>query len=85
MTPKEKAEYLIEKFKNIEVYLSIEPTDVQCKISELEGEQTPIECALITINEMIGLAESMDYTHGIMDNLLDVRCELNTMIIGENK
>ena len=83
MTPKERAEYLIEKFKNIEVYLTTEPTDIQCKIGELEGIETPIECALITINEMICFAESMDYTHGMMNYLLDVRCELNTLILGE--
>lgn len=83
MTPKEKAEALVEKFKNIEVYLSIEPTNIQCKISELEGEETPIECALITINEMIEFVKTTDYTHGMMNYLLDVRCELNTLMLGE--
>jgi len=83
MKPKERAKYLIEKFENVKVYLSIEPTDIECSISDLEGEETSVECALITINEMIELLKTLDYNNGMMNYLLDVRCELNTLILGE--
>jgi hypothetical protein len=83
MTPKEKAKYLIEKFKKIEVYVSTEPTDIELTIGDLEGEETSVECALITINEMIEFVKTMEYSHGIINYLLDVECELNTVILGE--
>ena len=83
MTPKEKAKNLIQKFNKVKVYISTDPSDIQCSISELQGEETSAECSLIAVNEMIELLKGMEYNSGIMNYLLDVRCELNTLILGD--
>lgn len=77
MTPKEKAEDLVNQFRMV-----LMNENTECG-NEILCTSIAQENALITVNEMIKLTESMDYTHGIMNYLLDVRCELNTLILGE--
>jgi hypothetical protein len=54
MTPKEKAQELINKFKRIELYHSMEPTDFDCEIQHISSATyTAKQCALITVEEII--------------------------------
>ncbi len=52
MTPKEKAQELVDKFNNVEIYISIEPKDIECKIKHTEGD-TAKHCALVAVDEII--------------------------------
>jgi len=52
MTPKEKAEELFNKFNKVEIYISIEPTDIECEIKHTQGN-TAKKCALITVDEIL--------------------------------
>jgi hypothetical protein len=67
MTPKERAEDLVNQFRMV---LMNEDTDCG---NEILCTSIAIKNALITINEMIELVKTTDYTHGIMNYLLDVR------------
>ena len=77
MTPKEKAEDLVNQFRMV-----LMDEDTECG-NEILCTSIACENALITINEMIDFAKTMDYTNSIMNYLLDVRCEINTLILGE--
>ena len=77
MTPKEKAEDLVNQFRMV-----LMNEDTECG-NEILCTSIAIENALITVNEMIEFVKTTDYTHGMMNYLLDVRCELNTLILGE--
>jgi len=53
MTPKEKAKELVEKFKKVELYDSMEPTDLDCKIENITSSSfTAKQCALICLEEL---------------------------------
>ncbi len=54
MTPKEKAQELVDKFNNVEIYISIEPKDIECQIKHTEGDAAK-QCAIIAVDEMIKL------------------------------
>jgi len=54
MTPKEKAEELINKFNKVEIYISIEPTDIECELKHTQGN-TAKQCALITVDEILSI------------------------------
>lgn len=77
MTAKEKAEDLVNQFRMV-----LMNEDTECG-NEILCTSIAIENALITINEMIEFVKTTDYTHGMMNYLLDVRCELNTLMLGE--
>jgi hypothetical protein len=54
MTPQEKAQELVSKFKEVEIYLSIEPTDIDLKIKYITSSSyTAKQCALIAVEEII--------------------------------
>jgi hypothetical protein len=54
MTPKEKAKELIDKFKEVELYDSMEPTDLDCKIKDITSSSfTAKQCASIAVDEII--------------------------------
>jgi hypothetical protein len=54
MTPEEKAQGLVSKFKEVEIYLSIEPTDIDLKIKYITSSSyTAKQCALIAVNELL--------------------------------
>ena len=54
MTPQEKAKELVSKFKEVEIYLSIEPTDIDLKIKYITSSSyTAKQCALIAVNELL--------------------------------
>ena len=71
MTPKERSEDLVNQFRMV-----LMNEDTECG-NEILCTSIAIENALITINEMIEFVKTTDYTHGMMNYLLDVRCELN--------
>ena len=78
MKPKERAKELRDKH----LYCYLNPAyPLHDRFDVMQAS----EQALITVNEMIELVKTMDYTHGIMNYLLDVRCELNTMAIGKSE
>lgn len=77
MEPKLKAEDLVNQFRMV-----LMNEDTECG-NEILCTSIALENALITINEMIEFVKTMDYTHGMMNYLLDVRCELNTLMLGE--
>ena len=52
MTPKEKAKELVDRFNNIEIYISIEPTDIECQIKHTQCDAAK-QCALIVVDEII--------------------------------
>ena len=65
MTPKEKAQELVDKFNNVEIYISIEPTDIECQIKHTEGDAAK-QCALIAVDEIIKLLVDLsdgDFTY----------------------
>ena len=78
MTPKEKAEDLVNKHLNIN--LSQVDDLVNGIRIRLAQENT-----LITVNEMLNTLNETEVYSKYANYWLDVRCELNTMIIGENK
>lgn len=54
MTPKEKAAELVDKFKKVELYHSMEPTDFDCEIKDISSASfTAKQCALIAVDEII--------------------------------
>lgn len=54
MTPKEKAKELVDKFKKVELYHSMEPTDFDCEIKDISSASfTAKQCALICVDEII--------------------------------
>jgi hypothetical protein len=63
MTPKGKAEELIEKFKKVELYHSMEPTDFDCQIKHISSASyTAKECALIAVDEICEILEDNGFT-----------------------
>ncbi len=52
MTPKEKALELVGRFGNVEIFISIEPTNIECKIKETDWSGTAKQCALIAADEI---------------------------------
>ena len=78
MTPKEKAEGLVNKHLNI-------------NLSQVNGLVDGIrirlaqENALMTVNEILNTLNETECYSNNVNYLLDVRCELNTMITRENK
>ena len=78
MTPKEKAERLVNKHLNINLSQVNELVDgIRIRLAQ--------ENALITVNEILNTLNETECYSNNSNYWLDVRCELNTMIIGENK
>jgi hypothetical protein len=59
MTPKEKAEELFNKFNKVEIYISIEPRDIECEIKHTQGNTTK-QCALIAVDEILSMGIMSD-------------------------
>lgn len=54
MTPKEKAEEILERFGNIEIFIPQEPKDIDCKLNDLPSRWwIKQQCALIAVDEII--------------------------------
>ena len=54
MTPNEKADELVEKFKKVELYHSMEPKDFDYQIKHISSASyTAKQCALITVDEIL--------------------------------
>jgi hypothetical protein len=69
LKPYGKAIQLINKFEKLDVYLDF---SYAC------------ESALILVNEIIKEVYESDSPIGVYNYWLDVRCELNTILLGEN-
>lgn len=52
MTAQEKAKELIDKFGKVNVYISIEPRDIECSAKDLDSN-TSKQCALIAVDEIL--------------------------------
>tara|TARA_S200002703_G_C3608515_1_gene186854 strand:- start:289 stop:516 length:228 start_codon:yes stop_codon:yes gene_type:complete len=75
MTPKEKAEDLVNKHLNINLSQVDDLVDgIRIRLAQ--------ESALITVEENIYTSENCFYKEEL-NYWLDVRCELNTLILGE--
>lgn len=54
LTPKEMAQYLIKRFGEPCIYISIEPRDIDCSLNETHGgRRTSIEIALIAVDVIL--------------------------------
>ena len=54
MTEKQKALDLVHKFKQVELFDSNEPTDLDCKIEDITSSSfTAKQCALIAVDEIL--------------------------------
>ena len=65
MTPKEKAQELVNNFSNVEIYISIEPTDIECQLKHTQCDAAK-QCAIIAVDEMIKLLVDLsdgDFTY----------------------
>jgi hypothetical protein len=81
MTPKEKAKELVDKFKQVELYDSMEPTDLDCKIQDITSSSfTAKQCALIAVNEILKDREEIDGMRVINDPYwLEVKQEIEKL------
>ena len=53
MTPKEKAEEIMEMFGGIEIYIPLEKKDIDCKLNDLPSRwHIKRQCALIAVDEI---------------------------------
>lgn len=52
MTPKDKAKELVDKIGNIQLYIDLEPRNIEGKIKYFD-EYLVKECALIAVDEII--------------------------------
>ena len=57
MTPKEKAEALIKRFNKVEIFLNIEPSNIETNLKNVDCDANK-QCALIAVNEML---EELDH------------------------
>ena len=54
MTPQEKANEILERFGNIEIFIPQEPKDIDCKLNDLPSRWwIKQQCALIAVDEII--------------------------------
>ena len=58
MTPKEKAIEIINLFKNVPIYISKEPTDIDETMAYIDNDAVK-QCALIAVDEIIQYQEKM--------------------------
>lgn len=65
MTPKEKAKDLVEKIGNVQLYIYLEPSNIEGKIKYFDNDLVK-ECALIAVDEIIEYHESL-YNKGLKD------------------
>jgi hypothetical protein len=81
MTPKEKVKELVDKFKQVELYDSMEPTDLDCKIQDITSSSfTAKQCALIAVNEILKDREEIDGMRVINDPYwLEVKQEIEKL------
>jgi len=81
MTPTEKAIELVDKFKQVELYDSMEPTDLDCKIQDITSSSfTAKQCALIAVNEILKDREEIDGMRVINDPYwLEVKQEIEKL------
>ena len=81
MTPTEKAIELVDKFKQVELYDSMEPTDLDCKIQDITSSSfTAKQCALIAVNEILKDREEIDGMRIINDPYwLEVKQEIEKL------
>jgi hypothetical protein len=62
MTTKEKAKELVEKFKKVELYHSMEPTDFDCRIEDITSSSyTAKQCALVAVEEIYKLSLKLGF------------------------
>jgi hypothetical protein len=52
MTPQEKAEALIKRFNKVEIFLNIEPSNIEIDIENVDCDANK-QCALIAVDEII--------------------------------
>lgn len=76
MTAKEKAVDLMDRFSKIELYISIEPRDIEEPIGWCEAAK---QCALLAANEMYSVAQECDNIE-VVCYLTDVIKELEGIL-----
>jgi hypothetical protein len=57
MTPKEKAEELIKRFNKVEIFLDIEPSNIETNLKNVDCDANK-QCALIAVDEIL---HSLEY------------------------
>jgi hypothetical protein len=61
MTPKEKAEELIKRFNKVEIFISIEPCNIETDLKNVDCDANK-QCALIAVDEIINSIVIIDLT-----------------------
>ena len=61
MTPKEKAEELIKRFNKVEIFINIEPSNIETDLKNVDCDASK-QCALIAVDEIINSIVIFDLT-----------------------
>jgi hypothetical protein len=61
MTPKEKAEALIKRFNKVEIFLNVEPSNIETDLENVDCDANK-QCALIAVDEIINSIVIFDLT-----------------------
>ena len=83
MTPKEKAEELIKMFNKVEIFLNIEPSNIETNLKNVDCDANK-QCALIAVNEMLEELDHLafddhDYGTSKMMYWMEVKNEINKL------
>jgi hypothetical protein len=59
MTPKEKAEELIKRFNKVEIFINIEPSNIETDLKNVDCDASK-QCALIAVDEILSFMDLFD-------------------------
>ena len=77
MTPKEKAEELIKRFNKVEIYIDIEPSNIETDIGNVDCDASK-QCALIAVDETMAYAKSHGFV-GLVEYYQEVKQEIKKL------
>lgn len=79
MTPQEKAEELIKRFNKVEIFISIEPSNIDTDIESVDCDANK-QCALIAVDEILhSLSYKMSTNIEELDYYNEVRQEIENL------
>lgn len=58
MTPKEKANEIINKYKSIEIFIKLRPQDIEGTLEDYGCSQAILNCALHAVSLLLGECDS---------------------------
>jgi hypothetical protein len=78
MTPKEKAEELIKRFNKVEIFISIEPSNIDTDIESVDCDANK-QCALIAVDEIINSVDNEHVSDIFKDYWEEVKQEIEKL------